>query len=179
MVSPTQFAVETSELSVRPRPDLKAGVLRYFNAADPLPPKVLETLGQGLPAALQAVACPGAGSRLILAWRSPRETLVLSADTAVFDALAEGATGTAAWGCFVDQTGALTVWEVSGGRMRDLLERLGSAASVPQLGEARTSRMADLPVLALHVEAGATLLIVDRLYAEHLLGWVRDISADF
>jgi hypothetical protein len=39
--------------------------------------------------------------------------------------------------------------------------------------------MADLPVLALCVETGATLLVVDRLYAEHLLGWIKDITADF
>jgi sarcosine oxidase gamma subunit len=79
----------------------------------------------------------------------------------------------------VDQTGGLTVWEVTGGRARDLFERLGSAASMPPLGEARTSRMADLSVLAMRVEEAATLLVVDRLYAEHLLGWVEAIAADF
>lgn len=179
MVSLSQFAVETAGLSVRTRAELKTGALRYFNAAQPLPPSLTEILGQGLPAPLQAVGRALAGSSLILAWRSPQETLVLSGEAAVFEALAQRSIEAGAWGCFVDQTGGVTVWEVTGDRTRDLLERLGSAASVPQLGEARTSRMADLPVLALRVEAGATLLIVERVYAEHLLGWIGDIAADF
>jgi sarcosine oxidase gamma subunit len=179
VVSLRPFVLETAGLSIRPRADFKVGALRYFNAADALPAGLLETLGRLLPAPLEAAICGGPGSALILAWRSPKETLVLSREAAVFEALAQRTIGAGAWGCFVDQTGGLTVWEVTGSRTPDLLERLGSAASAPQLGEARTSRMADLAVLALRVEAGATLLILDRLYAEHLLGWMGAITADF
>ncbi len=179
MVSRSHWSVETAGLSMRPRTDLVVAVLRYFNAAEELPPSVAEVVGGALPAPLQAIAYTAGGSALTLAWRTPTETLLLCADGAVFEALAQRVNAASAWGCFVDQTGGLTVWEITGGRTRDLLERLGSAASMPQLGEARTSRMADLSVLALRLDEAATLLVVDRLYAQHLLGWVEEIIADF
>ncbi len=50
---------------------------------------------------------------------------------------------------------------------------------MPRFGEARTSRMADLSVLAVRLDEATTLLLVDRLYAEHMLAWVEDIAADF
>jgi hypothetical protein len=34
-------------------------------------------------------------------------------------------------------------------------------------------------VLALCVEEGQILLVVERVYSEHLLGWIRDTAADF
>lgn len=173
------FTIDIPDLAVRPRADLKVGALRYFNAPQALPPSVAEILGGALPAPLRVVVRAAGDAGLILAWRTPTETLVLSGDGAVFDALAQRMTAASAWGCFVELTGGLTVWEATGGRTRDLLERLGSAASMPGLGEARTSRMADLSVLAARIEEAATLLVVDRLYAEHLLGWMQVISADF
>jgi hypothetical protein len=39
--------------------------------------------------------------------------------------------------------------------------------------------MADVPVLALSVRAGETLLIVDRAYLPHLLAWIRETMLDF
>jgi sarcosine oxidase gamma subunit len=177
VVDSSRFAVETAGLSIRPRPDLKVGALRYFNAADSLPQGLLEILEGGLLAPLQAVTRRAGATPLTLAWRSPTETLVLCADEVLFQALLRREAGD--WGCFVDQTGGLTIWEVTGIRTRDLLERLGSAASMPQPGEARCSRMADLPVLSVRTDEASTLLVFDRLYAEHLLGWVEEITADF
>jgi hypothetical protein len=34
-------------------------------------------------------------------------------------------------------------------------------------------------VLALCVRAGETLLVVDRAYTEHLMGWIRETLLDF
>jgi hypothetical protein len=39
--------------------------------------------------------------------------------------------------------------------------------------------MADVPVLALSVRTGETLLVVDRAYAGHLVGWIRETLLDF
>jgi len=52
-----------------------------------------------------------------------------------------------------------------------------ATASAP--GEARRSRLADVPVLALAVRAGETLLVVDRGYAAHLMAWIRETLLDF
>jgi hypothetical protein len=49
---------------------------------------------------------------------------------------------------------------------------------MPQPGDARRSRMADVPVLALSVEAWEVQLVLDRTYAEHLLGWIRETLLD-
>jgi len=50
---------------------------------------------------------------------------------------------------------------------------------VPRPGEARRSRLADVPVLALSVGPGEALLLVDRADAEHLMGWIRETLLDF
>jgi len=67
----------------------------------------------------------------------------------------------------------------SGDRLAELLSRFGGTASVPRPGEARRSRLADVPVLALSVRPGEALLLVDRAYAEHLMGWIRETLLDF
>ena len=58
-------------------------------------------------------------------------------------------------------------------------ERGRGTASIPRPGEARRSRMADVPVLALSLRAGETLLVVDRVYADHLCAWIRETLLDF
>jgi hypothetical protein len=79
----------------------------------------------------------------------------------------------------VVQTGGIRVLRVAGSRARDLLLRLGSAQAIPALGEARTGRLAELQVLTACVQAGEYLLLVERVYANHLLEWVRATVADF
>jgi hypothetical protein len=41
------------------------------------------------------------------------------------------------------------------------------------------SRIAELTVMTLCVEAGRTLLLVDRLYSDHLAGWMAETLRDF
>jgi sarcosine oxidase gamma subunit len=153
-------------ISIEIATDAPAATLRYFS-----------------PAGAFAAALAGAGLSLpevgrvrqtrahLLAWRSPTETLCLAASAA---ALAELAAALAAVtdGCLIELTGALHVLSVSGARCNELLLRLGSSASVPAPGEARRSRMADVPVLALSVNAGEVHLVVERTYAAHLRGWL-------
>ena len=54
-----------------------------------------------------------------------------------------------------------------------LFARIGGQGTLPALGEARSSRLAEVPVLAIRVHPGEVLLIVDRVYAEHLKAWIR------
>jgi sarcosine oxidase gamma subunit len=82
-------------------------------------------------------------------------------------------------GCMVDQTGGVEVLSVTGPRGADLMVRLGSPTSLPAVGESRTSRMAEVTVTAFCVRSGETFLLVERVYAAHLLGWIRSTLADF
>ncbi|MGO9513884.1 MAG: hypothetical protein ACLP2F_09620 [Steroidobacteraceae bacterium] len=172
--------IEVSGLSVHLQRELQLGSLRYFDAAGPFAAEARDRLGGPLPEPLHAVTYPADASQeeLILAWRSPTETLLLTADGAAFAAIAAGLANKPD-GCMVDQSGGLWAWQVTGERARDLLRRLGSTASIPALGEARVSRLAELPVMALCVHEGQILLLVERVYSEHLCGWIRATAADF
>jgi hypothetical protein len=153
---------------------LRVATLRYFNSEGAFATAVLAATGARLPRPLQVVETAGA----VLVWRSPTETLCLAASA---QRLADLAVRLAdeSDGCLVDLTGGLKVLRVTGERIGDLLCRLGGTAGVPQPGEARRSRLADLPVLALALRAGETLLVVDRAHLPHLLGWVRETLLDF
>jgi sarcosine oxidase gamma subunit len=153
--------------------------LRYLEPAGEFASAVEKALGARLPAALKAVTIPAIAGRgdLILAWRSPTETLLLSADGAALTEMAAALTNFAD-GCWVEQSGGLWAVRIQGAMSGDLLLSLGSSASIPAPGEARTSRIAELPVLALCLRAGEILLLVERVYAEHLLGWIGATLGD-
>ena len=132
-----------------------------------------------MPAPLHALRVDAApGARFILLWRSPTETLLLSYDPAALAELDERVASEVD-GCMVVQTGGIRVLRVAGPKARDLLLRLGSASAIPALGEAHTGRFAELQVLTACVEAGEYLLLVERVYANHLLDWIRATVADF
>ena len=172
--------IESPGFSLQLQRELRLGSLRYFDAAGALAANLRELIGP-LPRPLEALQheLPGTRQEIFLAWRSPTETLIMTADGAAFAALEARAAEHAACGCLVDQTAGLWAWQATGPRVRELLVRLGSAASVPALGEARSSRIAELPVLALCVREGQFMLLVERVYSEHLLGWMRETAADF
>ena len=54
-----------------------------------------------------------------------------------------------------------------------------ATAGTDAVGEARRSRIADVPVLAISVRAGETLLVVDRVCLPHLFAWIRETLLDF
>jgi sarcosine oxidase gamma subunit len=171
--------LEAPDLSLTPARDFHIGALRYFDRAA-MDVSLGGHLGGPLPGALAAMRYSAGSSReVILAWRSPTETYVLARDAAMFAALVEQAASNRVIGYLIDQTGGVAVSRLEGGRARDLLCRLGSVASVPARGEARISRIAELPVLVMSLEEGAYLLTVERVYSEHLMGWVRETLADF
>ena len=167
-------------ISVRVDRALHVAALRYFDAQGAFAQACQASLGMPLPAAFSAVEVPGTppGIEFILAWRHPTQTLVLSNDAAALYAL-QSDLSSAVDGCCLDQSGGLWVLRLQGERTRDLLLRLGNEASVTKPGEARVSRIAELPVLSLCVKPGETLLLIDRVYAEHLCNWIRVTLADF
>jgi sarcosine oxidase gamma subunit len=178
---PRASGLSAAGLSVEPKRQWYIGSLRYFDAAGPLAANLRGVAGGSLPGPLAAVRYPSAQSagELILAWRSPTETVIMTADGAAFAAVANSAAADRSAGYLVDQTGGVWAWQISGARARDVLERIGSAGSIPAPGEARAGRFAELPVLALSVRAGEFLLLVERVYSEHLVGWISETAADF
>jgi heterotetrameric sarcosine oxidase gamma subunit len=162
-------------LSVRADEALQVATLRYFAPDGEFAEAVHEVTGLALPQTQQALTADG---QLILAWRSPTETLCLAANPARLVQIAARLAGRAD-SCLVGLTGGLLVLRVTGERIADLLCRLGGTGSIPRPGEARRSRMADVPVLAVSLTASETLLVVDRAYAEHLMGWIRETLLDF
>jgi sarcosine oxidase gamma subunit len=182
MVNPGRklTVVETDGLSVIEERGLLAASLRYFDTADRFVAAVCESLGRPLPEPLRAVQIDLAtsGAQFILAWRSPTETLLLTKDRAAFAEL-ELILAPEVDGCMVDQTGGLCAFRVRGLKAGDLLLRLGSAASIPALGEARSSRLAELQVMTVCVQAGEFLMLVERVYANHLREWTGITVADF
>ena len=153
---------------------MQVATLRYFAREGEVADAVRSVTGVSLPAVLEARE----EAQLILAWRSPTETLCVTRSATL---LAELGTSLAACadGCLVELTGGLRIVRLTGLRIADLLCRLGGTASVPAVGEARRSRIADVPVLAISVRAGETLLVVDRVYLPHLLAWIRETLLDF
>lgn len=169
--------VEVAGLYVGAQRQVEVASLRYFDPADRFVAKVREFLGGPLPAPLGVLAESG-GARFILLWRSPTETLLLSYDPAALAELDERVASEVD-GCMVVQTGGIRVLRVAGPKARDLLLRLGSASAMPALGAACTGRLAELQVLSACVQAGEYLLLVERVYANHLLDWIRATVADF
>jgi sarcosine oxidase gamma subunit len=173
--------VEGNGLRVTALPGQVAS-LRYFDRMGRFAETVHETLGIPLPQALRATARDPAGraAGLILAWRIPTETLLLCGDQdrPAFAELQQRLAG-AADGSMVDQTGGIRGYRLEGQRGQDLLQRMGAITTIPGLGEARSGRLAELQVLAACVQAGEFLLWVERVYADHLIEWMRATVADF
>jgi sarcosine oxidase gamma subunit len=151
--------------------------LRYFASDGDLAAGVRRITGCALPQTPDAVTAAPADGHVILAWRSPTETLLLCADDAEFAAL-DAALADAADGCMVDQTGGYGVFRVRGARAEDLLLRLGSVTSIPGLNQARTGRVAELTVTTTCVRAGEFLMWVERVHVDHWLGWARATISD-
>jgi hypothetical protein len=168
--------IASRDLAVGVEETMHVATLRYFDTAGSFADAVRAAVGATLPEPLAAREL--SEGQLILAWRSPTETLCVIRSTARLAELTAQLAETAD-GCIIDLSGSVRIVRLTGLRIADLLCRLGGTASVPGPGEARRSRLADVPVLALSVRAGETLLAVDRAYLPHLLAWIRETLLDF
>ena len=172
-------AIDIDGLRVAARRGWQVASLRYFDREGVFAAAVRECIGQGVPEPLQAIACRPAidDAQVILAWRSPTETLFLCSDRAAFDEI-EQRLAPAADGCMVDQSAGVSTLQVQGCRAVDLLQRMGAQTGIPGPGEARAARMAEVHVLTVCIQPGEYFLFVERAYAAHLAEWVRATAAD-
>jgi Sarcosine oxidase, gamma subunit family len=164
--------LEIDGLRVEPVRAVPAAALRYLTRAGGFA-AALSAAGLSLPECGRALGVQD----LTLAWRSPSETLCLAATSERLAQL-NARLGEHTDGCLIELTGALDVVGLSGPRVAQLLVRLGSTASLPGKGEARRSRMADVPVLALALETARVQLVLERTYSEHLLAWITATLSD-
>jgi sarcosine oxidase gamma subunit len=156
------------------RHDVAVGSLRYWERAGTFATTVRGLMGGALPDTGEA-RLTDAGHMLI--WRSPTETLLLcsvspepSGDNGALSTIA-AACADANDGRLVDQTGGISAFVIAGAHAPQLLSRLGSTP-VPAVGQSRIGRLADLTVCTFSVRADETWLLVERVYAAHLRGWV-------
>lgn len=190
-------AIEADGLSVMIDREYLAASLRYFDSQGSFAAILRDVLGAALPEPLRAiqmvapvgveaavpvelpfgVGAPANSVPCILIWRSPTETLLLSKDPPAFTQL-EAQFAAAADGCMLNQTGGLCVVRVQGRRTDDLLTRLGAVSAIPVIGEALTGRFAELQATAVRFAADEVLLIVERVYADHLLEWIAVTAGD-
>ncbi len=151
--------------------------LRYFDHAR-FTAILHPVLGMHLPEPLRQISGRFGGDYPLLAWRSPTETLVLSRDPASFATLAAALAGQSE-GYLVDQTGGVATFSLTGPRAADLIVRLGATTAVPNPGDALTGRLAELTVMSLCAAPSQLTLLVDRVYADHLLRWIEVTLEDF
>jgi hypothetical protein len=63
--------------------------------------------------------------------------------------------------------------------MLDLMSRIGASATLPKPGQALSGRIAELAVMALCEPELELILLIECVYADHLLGWIHATTADF
>ncbi len=160
---------------------MPAASLRYFDSQGGFARALNDALGTPLPLPLRAARSGAAAAKpapFVLIWRSPMETILLGGDEAALAELARQLAG-AADGCMVEQTGGMALFRVQGRRTEDLLLRLGAGSALPELGEARTGRFAELTATAVRIDPDEVLLLVERVYAHHLHEWMSVTAGDF
>lgn len=171
--------IDMEEFRVNTLRGRRVASLRHFDRGGALAAAVHEWLGTPLPATLQNVNCRPVAqdAHAILAWRSPTETLLICDQDRAFAAL-EQRLAAITDGCMVDQTGGISILHLHGRRAVDVLQRLGARTAIPDFGEARAARIAEVHALTLSVRAGEFLICVERPYAAHLVEWMRVTASD-
>jgi heterotetrameric sarcosine oxidase gamma subunit len=173
-------AIGADGLSVSVVNGLQIASLRYFDRLGSFAGAVSEAVGRPLPEPLRAVEARHRTSDalFVLAWRSPTETLLMGESRVAFATLAQQLADQAD-GCMVDQTGGVSVIRMRGQRAPELLLRLGAQTAIPRLNGALSSRCAEVHVLTACIQEGEFICFVERVYAAHLLEWIRVTAADF
>jgi len=170
--------IEVAGLRVVLEPRLYVASLRCFDRQGAFARAQLAITGVSLPDTLRALrTAEETREAIILAWRGPTETLMISAAEAPIETL-QGATTTLTDGCMVDQRGGALVIRAGGEAVTDIFARLGGQGACPAIWESRRTRLADVAVLAVKVQPEETLLIVERSYAPHLMTAIRISAAD-
>ena len=113
---------------------MQVATLRYLTRSGAFAHALEAATGTRLPEPLEAREVFDA--QVVLAWRSPTETLCVTRSASRLTELGERL-ATAADGNFVELNGGVRIVRLTGLRIADLLRRLGGTGVVPAPGEAR------------------------------------------
>jgi sarcosine oxidase gamma subunit len=150
--------------------------LRYYDPCGTFT-AALSALQIALPEPLRCtVARPAPGAADIFAWRSPTETIWICDSPPRFDEI-KNALKEADDGYVIDQTSGRRTVQFRGPGSAKMLAQLGSGFAEIAVGASKIGRMADIAVLVCKPNEEETLLVVDRLYLEHLLGFMPLLAA--
>jgi sarcosine oxidase gamma subunit len=168
-------AIECMDGAMQPDLSVNGSVriasLRYYNPRGVFA-AALSALGIVVPEPLRCVAVrPPTAAAGLFAWRSPTETVWICDSPSRFEEI-KSALEEADDGYLVDQTGGRRLLELRGPRSGELLSHVGSGFAEMAVGASKSGRMADIAVLACRPSVEEWLLVVDRLYLEHLLGFL-------
>jgi heterotetrameric sarcosine oxidase gamma subunit len=171
--------IEGPGVSVELLPRFHAASLRYFELDGAFAGMVRSVTGLNLPTNLGATHDTDAAGQpvTLLAWRSPRETTLLTTDAGLLNDL-QTAAAPLGDGCVVDQCGGLLLLRARGAAVPELVAKRAGHGAMPAIGESRRTRFADVAVLIVKVRADETLLVVDRIYAPHVMASIRVSTAD-
>lgn len=151
--------------------------LRYFMPNGPFATVARRYLGVDLPLEPNAIAIADRPAT-VLTWRRPGECLLISPDSGIIDGIMK-ASGRLADGRAINLTDGTCVLRIRGSRSAELFSRIGGHDSMPPARSSRASRVAELPVILIRAQSDDMLLLVDRVYVEHLMQWLRASVADF
>ena len=160
----------TIAMTVDPR--MCVASLRYFDLGGPFAEAVQRSVGAVLPRGAITLALAALEPLTLIAWRSPSESLLLSEDPQLIQALSRAVAGLKD-GCVIELTGGACVLRAAGTGTAELLARIGGHGSMPPLHGSCATRLADLPVMVIRLDGPDLLLVVDRAYLDHLMEWMR------
>jgi sarcosine oxidase gamma subunit len=60
----------------------------------------------------------------------------------------------------------------------NLVAKTAGHGAMPAIGESRRTRLADVAVMIVRVQAEESLFVVDRMYAPHVMSSIRVSAAD-
>ena len=159
-------------ISVALDPEMSVMSLRYFEPHGPFAAALWRCLGLQLPLEPHTIEVADPRLPTLLAWRRPGECLLLCWDSALIESVATATVGLGD-GRAINITGGVCVIRIGGPETSGLLSRIGCHDSMPAPRSSRATRIADLPVVLLRTDALDVHLLVDRVYLEHMMDWLR------
>jgi heterotetrameric sarcosine oxidase gamma subunit len=169
--------IESPGITVVSDAAMTVASLRYFVADGGFAAAVRRHLGVDLPIDPNSIAIADRPTTL-LAWRRPGECLLISPEFGLADELVTTSGGLSD-GRAINLTDGTCVLRIGGHRSAELLSRMSCHGSIPLADSARATRVAELPVVLIRALSDEVLLLIDRLYVEHLMQWIRASIADF
>jgi heterotetrameric sarcosine oxidase gamma subunit len=130
--------------------------------------------GLAWPVATGDVAAAAAAEGLFVVRRQPEEALVIGPPVPAFDMLlAALAPGCASAAVALELSDGMVVVALEGPRLDDWLARLVDALAIPRTpGKATRTRLADVAVLLVRLDADRLWLVADRSLAPYLASWL-------